>query len=286
MQYFSDARTAVKLLPVALLAALLLPIGQVSAQQVKDSQINVRICPAPSQSSFTIDEPASDSVVDKSKIVVRGSVQNISQIDFVIDDVYDSTVAIGTADTEYSHSVSVGVGTHTIKLIGYDSCHQANHMKSVVITYQLGGLPSSGSNTTTIVPGSISRGGSGGSNTSSPETVTTEQLEQESGGLIPGLSKIAIPRTIGDINRGLDLDTSFQNDVHSLWRGVSVMLGILFLAAAPVLFQNLMSPLLTQIFKRGGSTGGDTFPVVSSAPHHHIIMRLFGLVLIVVPFLV
>lgn len=281
MRFFSAALAARPLL-IAIMAALVLPLGVASAQQVKDSQIKVMICPAASQSGFTIDEPLSDSVTNRSKVKIRGSVQNISQLDFFINDTYNSTVAMGSADTEYDHTISLNPGTHTIKLVGYDSCQQANHTNSIVITYQQGAGPSNGGTTTTVVPGAGAD--SGPSSQPSSEGITTEEIKASDEGLIPGLSRVAVPRSVGDFARGLDLDTSFTNDIHGIVRGISVMLGILLLAAVPAMLWALLWPLVLRVFHRGGS---GVIPAVSpSHHHHHMLMRLVGLVLIVTPFLV
>lgn len=281
MRYYLVAPIAAKAAILALVAITLFPVSITSAQQVKDSRVEVMICPTAGQSSLSIDEPKSDSVVGEPKVKIKGAAESLSQIDFFIDETYNDTIALGYSATEYEHVVSLNPGTHTIKLVAHDSCHQTTHTQSVVVTYAPKATPSDGSDTPTDVPAA---GGSKPVNPGNPST-TTPKITEPPETSIPGLGLIPTPPTPADIARGLDLDTSFGGEVKGIWRSAAVVAGFLMVAAVPAAVGHWIMPLVSRKLLSGGSDE-DTVSKVSNKHHHHMIMRLFGLALIVVPFLV
>lgn len=273
MLYFVTARTIAKTLLV-LLAIILMP-AVAEAQQVKDTKIRVTVCPSSAdQSGFTIDKPVSDSVVDSVPVVVTGTVSNISQIDFLIDGVYGSSIQVSGSDSRYSHILTLTPGTHTIKLIALDSCQKYTHSRSVIITVAFATSPSKGPTTPTIVPG-----------TGNPSTSMTP-FEQKEVVQLPGQAVVPVPRSADDIAQGLDLDTSLDT-VGDILRAMIVLLGLILVAAAPAALGRTLFPsianriqVLDQDEQRATRTESD------HKHHHHMVVRLFGLILIILPFLV
>lgn len=151
MPYYAGAIAAAKSLFVAAAVASLLVGGLVSAQQ--NDNIEVMVCPDPSQSSFAVSEPQSDSVTDQPKTVIRGSIQYISQIDFFIDDVYNNTIALGYSDVVFESTMTLPPGTHTLKIVATDSCSRTVHSETKVITYEPAIQPSIGQQVATQIDG-------------------------------------------------------------------------------------------------------------------------------------
>lgn len=113
-----------------------LPGAALALTGAGNSTIKVMVCPTGSESSLSITAPASDSVIGDSQVITRGTVENISQIDFYLDDTYNNTIALDYGATSFSSVISLQAGTHTIRLVAYDSCHQTTHTASVVLTYE------------------------------------------------------------------------------------------------------------------------------------------------------
>lgn len=155
MQYYSGAIPVVRSLAVAVgLGLIILGGGQVRAVD----NVEVMVCPAASESSFSVSQPQSDSIVGEPKVTITGDVKFISQIDFFIDDVYNHTEALGYVDTQFSSEVSLPSGTHTIKFIATDSCSQTIHEEHIVVTYEPKTQPSVGEDVETIVDGRVTDG--------------------------------------------------------------------------------------------------------------------------------
>lgn len=155
MPYYNGATTVVRALVIATgLGMLLLGGAQVRGMD----NIEVMVCPAANQSSFSISQPQSDSIVNEPRLPVEGSVEYISQIDFFIDDTYNNTIALGYSETQFSSEISLSPGTHTIKFVATDSCSQTIHEDSVVVTYEPKTQSSVGENVDTVVDGRVAEG--------------------------------------------------------------------------------------------------------------------------------
>lgn len=278
MRYTHFANLAAKFLIAAISVFIILPADSVSAQQVKDSKIEVMVCPGDGQSDITVLEPVSDTIVSKNKVKFSGTVKSISQIDFYVDDNYNSTVALGYSDTTFESVLRISIGTHTIKLVAYDSCHNTTHTRSVVLTYQPNGQPSNGSDVPTHTPES------GGGSTTSGGDMGSHIPDNTVSPVDPDNSLLPVPKInpIEEIARDLDIDTTAKAGIADVLRASSVIVGISLIAAAPAL-------LFAWARRRKGNQDQATQvpgPKMLHKHHHHMLMRLFGLVLLIVPFLV
>lgn len=130
-------------------------IHSAQAQVLTDSGgsiIGVTICDT--QSSITMTNPQSDSIVTTSTVPLAGTVKQASQIEISIDDTFDSIITLNFGQTTYTGSVQVPNGTHTIKLTAVNSCPGPNGSASAVVTYEAPPqAPSAGSSTDTTVDG-------------------------------------------------------------------------------------------------------------------------------------
>lgn len=152
MLSFSDVMIVAKTLSVVACAIVL--SFSISTTKTAHALVEVMICPDASQSNIAISSPQSDSIINVPKVPISGEVTYISQIDFFIDDVYSNTVALGYSATNFSSTVALAPGTHTIKLTATDSCSQTTFTDSVVITYEPATQPSTGETVETLVEGS------------------------------------------------------------------------------------------------------------------------------------
>jgi hypothetical protein len=150
MQYVRSAKVAARALVAAAALTASVP-GLVTAAQYGGNNVQVMVCPQPSESSFDIAVPQSDSVVVEPKLAITGAVEHISQVDFFIDDTYNHTQALGFSALDFSSSVTLAPGTHTLKLVASDSCSQTTHEETVVVTYEPRVAPSLGSAVDTTV---------------------------------------------------------------------------------------------------------------------------------------
>lgn len=174
MQCYDGALIVARSFFIAAGSVLLFSVSNAAAQGPGDN-IEVMVCPAANQSSFLVTGPQSDSVVNGPKVLIKGTVEYISQIDFFIDDVYNNTVALGYSETAFESLMTLSPGTHTIKFTATDSCSQTTRNDSLVITYQPKTQPSIGEEVETEVDNIIVN----------PDNQTTAQPE-----------KTAIERTI------------------------------------------------------------------------------------------
>lgn len=127
-----------------------------------DSMIEVRVCGAQSSATISIDQPASDSTVDRQPIIISGQLHDVSQVSVMVDGSYSHSLAIARGQTTYQTPVAVTSGTHTIEVIGNDTCGLADPSAAVVVTYTPATPPSSGGDTPTNVPSDSSSVSGGG----------------------------------------------------------------------------------------------------------------------------
>lgn len=133
-----------------ILAAAIMPAHVAGAE----SNLAAIICDPSRPASLTVVRPQSDSVVTAADIELSGDVTQASQLEVYVDDAYSGVVPLSYNDTHFSTTVSIGLGTHTIKVVAVDVCQVGNATASVVVTYQKTGSASSGSQVPTNVDGS------------------------------------------------------------------------------------------------------------------------------------
>ncbi|RYF27845.1 MAG: hypothetical protein EOO17_05610 [Chloroflexi bacterium] len=124
-----------------------LSLADVSAQP--STSVNATICA--SSSSVTVSQPVSDSVVTEPVVTLRGNVAQASQIEVMIDSVYDGVIPLGTDQTTFESQVQLSPGTHTITLKAIDYCQTTDSVATTVVTYtQPPGSSSIGSQIETV----------------------------------------------------------------------------------------------------------------------------------------
>lgn len=85
-------------------------------------------------STVNITNPQSDRTVTNSSVTISGTVNVASSIEVYIDDVYSSTIPIGLAQETFTTTVSLNVGTHTIKLAANPTCGSEVGTDQIVLT--------------------------------------------------------------------------------------------------------------------------------------------------------
>ena len=154
MRYVKSVAIATRALLVACALTAGGP-GLMVAAQTDGDNVQVMVCPQPSESSFTVSTPQSDSIIDEPKVTLAGTAEYISQIDFFIDGTYNHTQALGYTMRDFTSSLTVSPGTHTLRLVASDSCSQTVHEQAIVITYEPKAFPSVGTAVNTTVGGRL-----------------------------------------------------------------------------------------------------------------------------------
>ncbi|RYF72752.1 MAG: hypothetical protein EOO39_11600 [Cytophagaceae bacterium] len=134
-----------------LFAALTLFFGGTPAHAQSSTSVNATICA--SSSSVTISQPVSDSVVTEPVLTIRGTVKQASQIEVMIDDVYDGVIPLGDNQAIFESQLQLSPGTHTIRLKAIDYCQTADSVATVVVTYTQPPVSSSVGNQTDTATG-------------------------------------------------------------------------------------------------------------------------------------
>lgn len=97
------------------------------------TSVNATICA--SSSSVTITQPMSDSVIVDPTVAIRGTVTQASQIEVLVDGVYDGVIPLDVGQSTYESQVQLSTGTHTITLKAIDYCQSADSVATTVVTY-------------------------------------------------------------------------------------------------------------------------------------------------------
>jgi len=224
---------------------------------------------------MAITSPASDTVVDTSPVKVTGSVTSISQIDVSVDDVYNSTIAIAAGESRFETLVSLEPGTHTIKLLAYDSCAQQTHEDSFVISYSPVFVPAAGRDAeTTVAAGTLF--------SAPPASPAAAFTADEPGGVIATL-----PEFIQKIFRGLGWTATEDSGANSLnvGKSLSALAAIFVLGSAALLSIASRSGLLAK-----GWPHGRHLKFIRQGMQHVVhrirIVWAVGIILLILPFLV
>ncbi len=138
-----------RLLDVAKIGLLGSVLGFSTIVHASGSTITAVVCGSTTGSTISIASPSSDSTVNKASFLVSGSVSGATQIEVRIDDAYNSTIPVAPAQTEFLFTVTLTMGTHTIKVIANDVCAVRDDAASLVVTYQPSVIPSPGSDVST-----------------------------------------------------------------------------------------------------------------------------------------
>lgn len=223
MSYYAGAIVAAKvaLITGAFAGVAIMATGADVAAQDAGNRIEVMICPGTGGSVMTLTEPKNDSVVSGPKVTVGGSVLYISQIDFFIDNVYNNTLALGNSDVAFDSTLTLSPGTHTLKIVATDSCSQATHTESVVVTYEPAIQPSVGEEVETTVAGEV---------TNSPDD-TTDVAKQSA--LESFINNIIAPPVI---SLGKALDVIPQNGEATKSEGENIVRSSAFVVGSAFVF--------------------------------------------------
>lgn len=196
MRSFVAVKTSWRLL---LVAGVLAGLYSWWATSVASATTGVYTTICVESSTVTIATPISDSTVSEGSIVLSGAVTQANQIEVYIDDAFDSTIPLTIGQTEYSSSIQIPTGTHTVRVEAVDSCGGTNATASSVVTFTPPpSQPSVGGDTPTEVSGAPSSAGSGGT-------------QSVSGSGVSGLGVLPIPQS---------LRTPLENGL--LWLGVDL----------------------------------------------------------------
>lgn len=155
-RFFSWAiLTAVLALTLSFLAS-----HRVSAQEadVLGTNIGVTIC-GPESSQISLTQPVSDSVVTVPTVTLEGTVSQASQLEITVDGTPDSIIPLDMGQTNFTGSVQLAPGTHTIEVTAVNICAGGNGTATAVVTYTVPPqTPSTGEETPTTVGGVIQGG--------------------------------------------------------------------------------------------------------------------------------
>lgn len=103
---------------------------------VRAHSVGVGVILCNGQSTITVSQPESDSIVNDSSVTIKGGVSQSTQIEVALDDVFDSVVPLNLGQTTYEAAVNVTPGTHTIKLTAINACESGQDASTtLILTY-------------------------------------------------------------------------------------------------------------------------------------------------------
>ena len=132
MRYSAAARSSCKTILAGLIFSLFAVLSFVPSAEAQTG-VHATIC-VPS-SSITITQPINDSTVTTTKLVVSGTVNQANQIEVYVDDEFDNTIPLTIGQTQYSSTIQLPVGTHTLRVEAINSCGGQNGQATSVVTY-------------------------------------------------------------------------------------------------------------------------------------------------------
>lgn len=212
--------------------------------------IGATVCAETSQVTLTV--PISDSVVTDPTVVLEGTVEQASQIEIKVDDVFDSIIPLNIGQNTFTGSVQLDAGTHTIKVTAVNSCAGINATATAVVTYTPPPhTPSTGEATSTTI---------GDSGVTSASGEQLQEVAQDD----PGLIDIAL-RPIQDIAGWLNIDVGNDRD-RELSR-MPIGNAVVFTGGVLLAVVGVASPLLIH---------ASTIPAFAALAQHPTRLRLFS----------
>lgn len=132
MRIFDAVKNSTGLLLLAVVTSLLLTVFL--ASKTHAANLGVVLCGG--QSTLTVTQPESDTVVTKSELAIKGSVGQAAQIEVLLDDEFNNVVPLDLGQTKYETIVQLTPGTHTIKLTAINMCDSGDDASvTLVVTY-------------------------------------------------------------------------------------------------------------------------------------------------------
>ena len=245
--------------------------------------VSTQVCNPTSGSTaqISITTPADDSVVDQNTVTLSGIVKDVTQIDVTIDGTYDKTLAVANGQTSYSTTVSLAVGTHTIKVTGNDICGITDPSDSAVVTYELNTPPSTGTGTPTTTPTNPSSPG-GGTITSPGATPARSPVESPAMSWLKNVPGYDIAVAVG---RSVDFDTLGRDGLlKAILRFILFTFGVALLLLGPLVMRSIEHTRRVSLAALQYVNNSSTGKFVSHLQRNTITSRLIGLVLLIVAF--
>jgi len=172
-------------------------------------------------STITLNAPVSDSIVTQPTVELSGTVDQASQIEVYIDDVFDGIISLNIGQSTFDGSVQLSAGTHTIKVLAVHTCSGTNGTASSVITYTPPSsdvTPSDGSEVPTEVSGGV---------TISPEQETEKLPDGQPHSLLPEVVTMPFERALEWLN--INTSDSAEGKGLSFWRAAAIGGGLYLL---------------------------------------------------------
>lgn len=119
-----------------LVISLVVPFGAIflfAPTVFAQSTINTQLC---QDSQLTISQPPHDGTVNNPVVHFSGTVAYSSQIEVYVDSNYSTQIPLSSGATTYASDITIGKGTHTIKLVAINHCSGSSNAESaLVVTY-------------------------------------------------------------------------------------------------------------------------------------------------------
>jgi len=134
MRFFVDAKNKLWLSATLLGVVVSLMVNLAYSHGAGAVGVGVVLCNG--NSTITISQPESDTIVTESDLAIKGAVTQATQIEVMLDNVFDSVVPLNLGQTTYETNVHLTHGTHTIKLTAIDACESGQDTSTtLIITY-------------------------------------------------------------------------------------------------------------------------------------------------------
>ena len=132
MRFFAAAKNSI----LFIVAVVMMGVSSLAFMVTPVHGVGVGVILCSGQSSITVLQPESDSIVTEPDVTINGGVGQATQIEVTVDDVFDSVVPLNLGQTTYEAIVHLTPGTHTIKLTAIDACDSGQDTSTtLILTY-------------------------------------------------------------------------------------------------------------------------------------------------------
>lgn len=142
----------IALATISVTACLVVSLLVSNKALANDGGTTLRAIVCGQSSSVTIARPVSDTVVTQREITIEGIVKQAVQLEIQVDGKLDTVSPLDVGQTQFSQTVSIPLGTHTITVVAVNACPGTNGSASTVVTFERPpNTPSTGSQTTGVL---------------------------------------------------------------------------------------------------------------------------------------
>jgi hypothetical protein len=121
------AKNASRLLAGALFMVVITPAWQHAAALTdsNDSEVQLQLCADDERPVLVMDEPRANAVLTEQNVTIKGTVERASAVEIFVDGTSKQKLDLGNTAVGFEQPLTIPVGDHSIRLVGYDLCNEA-----------------------------------------------------------------------------------------------------------------------------------------------------------------